>query len=100
MGLVSGILDAFLCLITLFADLVAKGCVIVLNLLIVGIAASAGAILAVLPNMPAFPTRSPDWQWLNWFLPVSSLVSLLGTGLGLMLLWFGYRVVLNWVRAL
>jgi hypothetical protein len=99
-GLITDVVGAILCLLTLFAQFVAEGCVIVANLFIVGIAASAAALLAVLPAMPTFPTRSPTWVWLNWMLPVSSLVALIGTALALMVAWFGYRVVLNWVRAL
>lgn len=100
MGLVTDAVGAILCLLTLMAQLVAEGLVVVVNLFIAGLAAAAAALLAVLPPMPSWPNDSVDWSWLNWALPVSGLVALLGSVVTLLVAWFGYRIVLNWVKAL
>jgi hypothetical protein len=99
-GLVSGILDAFLCLITLMAQLVAKGVLVIFNLVIAALGAVLPVVLAALPPMPDWPVSGRNWSWLNWALPVSGLAALLVTAVTLVTVWFGYRIVLNWVKAL
>jgi Mg2+/Co2+ transporter CorB len=99
-GLVTGILDAFLCLITLLGQAVAWGVMTVCNLVIAGLGAVLPPVIAALPNMPDWPVGSHNWTWLNWALPVSGIVALLGSILTILVAWFGYRIVLNWVKAL
>lgn len=91
--------ELIVCLLQQFSDYVAEGVIAVLNLAIAGVGAAAVAIIAALPAMPSFP-QGGSWGWLNWALPVSSFVALLGTIVGLMAVFFAARIALNWVRAL
>lgn len=95
----STLFDLIVCLLQQFADLVAKGVIAVVNVVIVAFGASASALVAALPPMPSFPSGG-TWSWLDWALPVSSFVGVLGTIVSLMLAFFALRIALNWVKAL
>lgn len=99
MFLVNDFLSALLCLITLMAQLVAKGLVLFAQVLIDGAGLVIAGIVAVSPSMPNWPVSGQDWSWLNWFLPVSGLISVFGTGVTLALGFLAYRIVLNWLKA-
>jgi hypothetical protein len=98
---VTGLINAVLCFITHFVDLVVKAVIVVINFVISAAAYALAALVSLLPGMPAFPTAPTGfWAWANWALPLSGIVALVGGLLTFLLAFLGIRIVLNWLRAL
>jgi hypothetical protein len=90
-----------MCLITRFADLVATGFIEALNFIIVGLGALIVGLVALMPTMPSFPAAlTGSFAWLNYFVPVSSFIALIGTGITLTIAWIAIRIALNWLKAI
>lgn len=95
------ILEDILCVVTGLASIIEYAAVSVVNFLIVGLAGVLSAIALILPSMPSFPDFSGlDMSWLPYFIPVQSIVAMLGIGITLFAAMFGLRIALRWVRAL
>jgi hypothetical protein len=93
--------ELFVCLLEQFAELVAEGLMDVLNAVVVACAAVIGVVVALLPDMPSWPTgTSGVWGWLNWALPVASYVGVFGSVATLIALYLGLRIALKWMRTL
>lgn len=65
----------------------------------------ASMILSVLPHSPvqkylASFDNLPYLGWLNWFVPVSAIITVAETWLVCIGLFYLYQIILRWVRAI
>lgn len=65
----------------------------------------ASMILSVLPHSPvqkylASFDKLPYLGWLNWFVPVSAIITVAETWLVCIGLFYLYQIILRWVRAI
>lgn len=65
----------------------------------------AGMILSVLPHSPvqkylASFADLPYLSWLNWFFPVSAILTVCETWLVAIGLFYLYQIILRWVKAI
>jgi hypothetical protein len=99
---VISLLEGVLCAIEGLAVGIVSVFVLMLNGLIFGIGAFAGAMVALLPAMPE-PPAAPDsgaLQFINYFIPLAPVTTTLLTMLTLFVGAVGCRMALNWLRAL
>jgi hypothetical protein len=96
-----GLLGKIVCLLANIPEAIINALVSVVNLLVGALALLAGALVALLP---AFPQRTPltgDWvAYMNWFLPVGSLLTVLSWALAAALVWLLVSTAFRWVKAL
>lgn len=66
-----------------------------------------GSILNLLPNSPFLvlndlsSTDYYQWiQWLNWFIPINTFVSILEAWVTGLALYYLYQIALRWVKAI
>jgi hypothetical protein len=81
-----------------------SGVVDALNWIISGLASAVGAVVGLMPNLPAFPTP-PEWfttaaSWVAWVLPVDQIALVFAFILGAWIIWQGVSVLLRWARFL
>lgn len=62
-------------------------------------------ILSVLPKSPIKEILSsvgkPDWLgYLNWFIPVNAIISMLVIFLSAISIYYLYQIILRWVKAI
>lgn len=62
-------------------------------------------LLSVLPTSPFmgfidnFKTQfSPYLGWLNWCIPIKDFVAIFSVWLGAVLLFYGYSIIMRWVK--
>jgi hypothetical protein len=92
-ALLQNIVDLLVCWIETAA-------VTVVNALVVALGALAGALFAVLPSMPAFPTMPAGLSVVTWVFPLSTLVAAIVTAGTLFVALLAVQVALRWVKAL
>lgn len=74
----------------------------IFNAIIAGLGAVLQAILSLLPPSPFSFIESFDQGWLavmNWIFPVSSAVAHLEVYLSAVVVWYGLRIVMRWIKA-
>jgi len=95
------IFEDILCIISGLASIIEYAAVVVVNDLIIGLAAVLAVVAPLLPSMPSFPDLSgQNFAWLGWLVPVSSIVGLNSLAVTIFLTMFGLRIALRWVKAL
>jgi hypothetical protein len=97
-----GLLDQILCWVKQIGAMVLNALIDVVNLLVVAVAALIGAVLTLLPNMPAQPP-SPSGGVLgalNWVVPLDNILGLLAGLLVIILAMQAISIALRWVKAL
>lgn len=61
-------------------------------------------LIAVLPHSP-FQQYIDQWRglpglsWLNWFIPVRACLTILASWLAALVLYYLYRIILRWIKA-
>jgi hypothetical protein len=94
--LLQNIVDMFVCWIE-------TGVMVVVNLIIVGIAAAMSGIFALLPDMPAalvLPTDvTNSLAAADYYVPLTFIVTLIGTCFTLILAIWLIKIPMRWVRA-
>lgn len=70
---------------------------------ITGLGVALAAAIALLPKSPfAMPDKGPlnDYLgYINWFVPVSQMVSILGLWVSAIATWYIVQLVMRWVKA-
>jgi hypothetical protein len=103
LSLLSGLFDFIKCLVLYAVGALLAGLEVVLNLLIAGVMALLGPILAALaaisPSLGSVSLPSFIAQ-LNWFLPIGFFVALTLAMFAFEALWPLFRLVLNWLKGL
>src|SRR4051794_5385900 len=82
--------------------LVADFFVMIINGLVAAIGAAIHFFVSLLPSFPAAP-GTPDsgaLQWINYFVPLSGLLTLFVTFVSCWLGFLAIRIALRWVKAL
>lgn len=77
-----GLLAKIWCAVTNVAWWVADLFVGLLNALVAVLAAAAGAVLSLFPDLPDVPANSLPGEvlhWANWLFPVAALLAMFGT---------------------
>lgn len=96
------LLTEILCVLEKMAAAIIGLLVVVINAMIVGLGAFLGVILLLLPEMPE-PPGLPDsgvLAFINFFVPLALLATLVVSMVGLFLGFLAVRMALNWLRAL
>jgi TctA family transporter len=97
-----GLLQDILCVLQGLAKYFALALVTVVNLLVAGIGAFAGAIVGLLPGMPDAP-GPPDSGvigFLAWLYPLGPLLAGVAIFVGLWVVWMGVATALRWVKVI
>jgi hypothetical protein len=95
------VFGALLCLLEQFAFLIAKGLMMAVNFVIVGIADAIKLLIAALPAMPDFPQfGAGQTGWLAYFVPIGGMVELLTSAIAILVLFYAVSIALRWVKAL
>lgn len=76
-----------------FAELIASGVVVVINLLFGGIETALNGVLLLLPSLPETVAPPEFVETINWFFPVGTVVSV-ATGL---LVSYGIFLGIRWL---
>ncbi len=76
------------------------------NVLIAALGAVLSVVISVLPNSPFGTAQywlsqvNVTWlKYLNWIIPVSSMVAIMEVWVGAMLIYYCYMIVLKWIKA-
>lgn len=96
------LLTEILCVLEQMAAAIIGLLVVMVNAMIVGLAAFLSVILALLPEMPEPPgaPSSGVLQVVNFIVPLAPLAALLVTMGALFLGFIAVRMALNWLKAL
>jgi hypothetical protein len=97
------VIDLLQNIVDLMVCWVETGVMLVVNLCIVGVAAAAAGVFALLPDMPAQPPVPSDVQAAlasaDYYLPLSFTLELVATSAALIATIWLVRIPLRWIRA-
>ena len=100
-GSITGWLES---LVTNLVCFIKTAAVLAFNYIIAAIGALIAALAALMPNMPTMPTRPAAFDtalgWINWILPVGTVVTIAAFLLTAWLLWQAVAIALRWAKAL
>jgi hypothetical protein len=101
---IAGITGWLESLVTNLVCFIETAAIRVFNLIIAAIGSLIEALAAVLPDMPDMPDRPAAFDtalgWINWIIPVGTVVTIAGFVLAAWLVWQAVAIALRWAKAL
>lgn len=75
-----------------------------LNAAIAALGAVVAGVVSVLPDLPALPSLPDAFvtaeSWVAWFIPVGTIVDVLGFSLTVWVIWQLAQLILRWAKAI
>src|SRR5438309_616091 len=102
LSFLSGIFSGIQWLATHFVELLKAGLFFGLNAAFLGISELVHLLYSLLPEMPSAPqyTNSEWVGWMNWFIPMSEILTGATILIGLYIAFMAIRFAMQFVRAL
>lgn len=76
----------------------------VINRFIEGVGTGINLLLSLLPDSPfksiSYNIDNSFIQYLTWLVPISGMLEHLTLFISIMIVWYGYRVLGNWLKVL
>ena len=98
------LLGAIICLLQNIVGAIVAGAILAINAVVAALAALAGVVLGLLPDMPADPDLPAAFDtamgWVQWVFPVAAALAFVGFAIAAWLIWQGVAVVLRWAKAI